>query len=144
MLIHIRKALKSDFLELAAIFQEVRCQVFTWKDSNVFRQEDFYEETKEELILLAEDNKGEIVGFISVWEPDRFIHHLYIKSAFQGYGIGKRLINTLPMYVPFPYHLKCESKNESALLFYTKTGWREIGRGMNGDDEYRVLQLSKP
>ncbi|WP_428659844.1 N-acetyltransferase family protein [Runella sp.] len=141
MFIQIRKAQAIDFPELAAVFLEVRRQVFTWKDINSFREEDFYEQTSGELILLAEDDEQKIVGFISVWEPDRFIHHLYIKSGYQGRRIGKRLIDSLSVYISFPYQLKCESKNDRALHFYAKNGWQEIGRGINEGEEYVLLQL---
>ena len=38
--------------------------------------------------MLGED----IVGFASVWVPERFIHHLYVSPAHQRAGVGSALL----------------------------------------------------
>lgn len=77
----------------------------------------FDKDTEGEFILVAlVDN--EIVGFVSVWSRDNFIHHLYVSNHFQNKGIGLRLLNSLIKKAPSELTLKCLVKNKLALNFY--------------------------
>src|ERR1035438_9572663 len=76
--IGIRRAEAKDSGALARIFVESRLETFYWQNPARFRLEDFEKETAGETVFVAEDGSGKILGFISVWEPERFVHHLYI------------------------------------------------------------------
>src|ERR1035438_8641613 len=89
--IHIRKAEESDFAALATIFLAARRQAYHWRDPAELKREDFEPQTAGEAIFLAEDERQEILGFISVWELERFVHHLFVALDHQRHGIGKRL-----------------------------------------------------
>ncbi|MCG3147997.1 MAG: hypothetical protein PCFJNLEI_01439 [Verrucomicrobiae bacterium] len=131
----IRKAQPADYPQLAQIFLDARRQVFPWQIPVL---SDFEQQTAGEIIYVAVEKKP--VGFISIWEPDRFIHHLYVAPQHQRCGIGKQLLDSLRQWLPLPYQLKCVAKNELARAFYTKHGWREISRGTSADGEYIILE----
>src|ERR1017187_1168941 len=142
--ISIRRAEAKDSAVLARIFVESRLEAFYWQNPARFRLEDFVKETAGEAVFVAEDGSGKILGFISVWEPDRFVHHLYIAPDQQRRGIGKRLLESLLSWLPLPYRLKCKGRNETACAFYRKNDWVETGRGTDEHGEYLVLGFHGP
>ena len=142
--INIRRAVAGDGVALAHIFMESRIEAFPWQNPARFRSEDFKKETAGEAVFVAENGSGKILGFISVWEPERFIHHLFIAPNQQRRGIGKRLLESLSTWLPLPYRLKCKVKNEAACIFYHKNGWVETGRGTDEHGEYLVLEFHGP
>lgn len=140
--IHIRKAEKTDYVTLATIFLESRRRAYHWRDLAGLKLEDFEVQTAGEVIFLAEDERQEILGFISVWEPERFVHHLFVAPDHQRNGIGKRLLDSLSSWLPLPYRLKCKEKNLAARAFYAKHGWTEVGRGSDEHGEYLILEYN--
>jgi len=145
-MIKIRKAEASDTAQLEALFLITRQRTFHWENPDKFKLEDFKQSTSGETIFVAEDEDTTIVGFVSVWEQDAipFIHHLFVAQNHQRKGIGELLMQSLLAWLPPPYRLKCVSKNRSALAFYHKHGWIEIGRGIGEDGEYLLLELPHP
>jgi len=103
--------------------------------------DDFDEVTQDELVLVCVNAGADILGFISVFVPDRFIHHLYVSPGLEGVGIGSILLATLPAYVSLPWSLKCVLANTRARQFYAKHGWFEAGRGDGADGPYVVLTM---
>ena len=99
--------------------------------------------TDGETVFVAENVNGNIIGFISVWEKDKypFIHHLFIALDYQRQGIGTLLIKSLFAWLPRPYRLKCVLKNQNAVAFYRKNNWLEVDRGIGEDGEYLLLEL---
>jgi GNAT superfamily N-acetyltransferase len=143
MSVTIRKAKKEDSDFLANIFLESRRSAFSWEDPAKFKLEDFYNQTEGEIIFLAEDSHKKILGFISIWEQDSFIHHLFISPEHQKKGIGTLLLNSLTPWLPLPWKLKCLTKNKPALNFYKKNGWIEIEQNTSNDGNYVLMELSK-
>ncbi|HRE83771.1 MAG TPA: GNAT family N-acetyltransferase [Opitutaceae bacterium] len=138
----IRLATFADQAALSRLFVEVRRATFTWRDPHAFSEADFEEQTLGESVWLAEGASGEILGFISIWEPDAFIHHLYVLPAYQRQGIGRALLNHTRRWLPLPHRLKCLELNSRALRFYRQEGWVEIGQGGSQDDAYRHLEYA--
>lgn len=91
-------------------------------------------------MILPASREQQVIGFISVWEPDRFIHHLYVHPDHQGTGIGKALIDAVAQRYPGPLTLKCVAANHAALAFYRHTGWHQISTGTGPDGDYFLLQ----
>jgi ribosomal protein S18 acetylase RimI-like enzyme len=141
--ISIRRAEAKDSAVLARIFLESRLDAFYWQNPARFRLEDFEKETAGETVFVAEDESGNLLGFISVWEPERFVHHLYIAPDQQRRGIGKRLLESLSSWLPLPYRLKCKVKNGAACAFYRKNRWVETGRDTDEQGEYLVLEFHR-
>lgn len=72
-----------------------------------------------------------MVGFISIWEPDSFIHHHYVLPKCQSMGIGKMLHDTGVKMLTNPVKLKCLKGKERALDFYMNQGWVVIEDGLD-------------
>ena len=132
----VRQAVKGDEVELARIFLAARLQVFTWCDLDGFRLEDFGVETAGEAVSVVDDGGGRVVGFISVWERERFVHHLYVDPEAQGSGYGTALLGVLDGR----HELKCQVKNVRAYRFYLRRGWRELSRGRDLTGEYALME----
>ncbi|HDZ9270902.1 TPA: GNAT family N-acetyltransferase, partial [Vibrio cholerae] len=69
---------------------------------------------------------GNVVGFISIWEPDNFVHHLYLATEYQGQGVGSMLLNCAKMKYG-NLSLKCMVQNQKALNFYLSQVDDELG-----------------
>lgn len=96
---------------------------------------DFEAEVSGEQIELARLG-GRTVAYVSVWEPDAFIHHLYVDPASQGFGVGAALVERLAMrFSSKALSLKCLTINLTALTFYRRLGFEEttdVGRDAFG------------
>ena len=137
----IRPAHPSDMEALAHLFLHARRATFTWEDPARFQLVDFAPQTRDETIWVAALAEGPLVGFIAAWPPTSFVHHLFVAPAYQGRGIGPRLLASLASWLPLPYTLKCLTRNTRAFSFYQQNGWREIGSGGQGNEAYRLLQF---
>ncbi len=144
MQISVRRAEPKDHPSLARIFLEARKNAFTWQDAAAFTLADFVHQTRGEILILAEDENGTVLGFISVWEPDSFVHHLFVDPLFQGRGIGTRLLESLRVWLPPPHRLKCLLANTRAHSFYLRKGWTEIARAGAGAEVYAELVWRPP
>jgi GNAT superfamily N-acetyltransferase len=93
----------------------------------------FAAETKGERVFVAEA-AGKVSGFVSLYEPKSFVHHLYVEPALQGYGIGKALLAHAVAHAGGSATLKCQLRNPQTLGFYRRPGWRdgETGEGDAG------------
>ena len=122
-----------------------RQQTFTWEHPDKFKIEDYRKSTEGETGFLAEDEEGQIVGFISVWEQDSpaFIHHLFVSKSYQRKGVGKLLMHSLFSWLPLPYRLKCLAKNQNAIAFYLKNNWIILDNGTSQEGDYFLLELRK-
>nr|WP_253202592.1 GNAT family N-acetyltransferase [Flavobacterium sp. MC2016-06] len=111
-------------------------------DSITFNLLDFDKETQGEYILtvLCDDK---VIGFISVWIPTNFIHHLYIDESFHKRGIGKELLKTVIEKTGLPIRLKCLEKNTDAIQFYKKLGFEKREKGESENGSYYVMKLSE-
>lgn len=79
---------------------------------------DFKRETDGELVFLARVNKT-IAGYVSVWQADWFVHHLYVDPKVHGVGVGTALVtHVLGLASPQPISLKCQVQNLGAMAFY--------------------------
>jgi GNAT superfamily N-acetyltransferase len=136
----VRPATPDDTPALAEIFRASRRKAFYWRETEDFFLSDFVDQTKGEVVHLAETLDGVPVGFTAVWEQNSFIHHLFVAPEFQRLGIGTLLLNSLEQWLPKPHRLKCLVANESAVRFYHSLGWTEISRGSDIHGAYYLLQ----
>ncbi|OPC32447.1 GNAT family N-acetyltransferase [Elizabethkingia miricola] len=84
---------------------------------------------------------GETIAFISLWEPDNFIHYLFVNPLYQSKGIGLQLIAYLSEVYGKPLGLKCLLENTNAVRFYKKNGFYEKYRGTSAEGEYIYFEL---
>ncbi|CAB3773963.1 MULTISPECIES: GNAT family N-acetyltransferase [Burkholderia] len=140
MSVAIRSAVAEDWPKLRQLFMEVRRDAYPWLEPEKIRSEDLDEQTQGELLLIAEDDSGLPAGFVSVWEPDNFIHHLYVGLDRQRLGVGRALLHALPEWPTARYRLKCLTRNLSALSFYRACNFIEVGSGISEDGDYILLE----
>ena len=125
---------------LAAIYRDCRTEA-AWLPTAV-KESDFARDTQGEALLVAVGSDDEPEGFVSVWEPDAFIHHLYVRLGSRQKGIGTQLLESLRSRLPKPWTLKCVRANDGALTFYLRRGWLEISSGVGEDGPYAVLEMT--
>ncbi|MBK4211204.1 GNAT family N-acetyltransferase [Bacillus safensis] len=134
----IREAKTIDYPQLRQICLESRRQSFHWLNPEELHLQDFDQDTQEEQIFLAEDN-NKILGFISLYVPDRFIHLLFVHPEAAGQGAGDLLLKQAIKVLGTPVTLKCVSDNHNALSFYQKRGWKAVVEEGEPGAEYWVL-----
>lgn len=137
-MVRIRTLADSDLPALRELFLHARRATFTWLDGAAFRLQDFDAQTLGERVLVAETGNGAIAGFLALWEPDQFIHHLYIAADYQRQGIGRALLRAAG-WPETRLTLKCLRRNEAALAFYTAHHFVDIGQGSDADSDYLLL-----
>ncbi|MSP48564.1 MAG: GNAT family N-acetyltransferase [Alphaproteobacteria bacterium] len=115
-------AVHGDRARLAEIFLVARRHAFPWILPERFRLGDFKRETDGETILTAEVD-GRVAGFASVWEPDGFLHHLYVDPPMHRRGIGRALVVAMAGLCEKPLKLKCQTNNRPAMAFYRHLGF---------------------
>jgi ribosomal protein S18 acetylase RimI-like enzyme len=120
----IRTALVTDVAACARLFasgqQEIEPKVPPWRET------EFGEQVSGEDLLVAASG-SEVVGFLSLWRPDAFVHFLHVARTWRRRGVGKRLLLAARNEVRRPLELKCLAANRAALTFYRHLGWRPTG-----------------
>lgn len=103
--------------------------------------EEFLSETEGERVFVAH-RKTRIMGFLSIWMTDAFVHHLYVDPDFQRQGIGVALLARAADFMEgVELSLKCQVQNENAISFYRAVGFVETGEC--GEDRFgRWVRLS--
>lgn len=137
-MVKIREFVEADRKQLQHIYLSSRQRTFYWLDTASFELNDFDNDTRGEEISVADDD-GLLKGFIALWSPDNFIHHLYVHPQFLNKGIGKMLLNSIVEKATKPITLKCLANNQNALSFYKSQGWRHESEGFNQDGKYYLL-----
>lgn len=139
MPVKIRPYHTDDTEYLKELYLRVRIETFYWEDPKRFDLEDLEKDTPEEEIMIAEID-GAVAGFISVWPPESFVHHLYIDKTFRGKGIGRLLLDDALKKYPRPLKLKCPIQNDPAIQFYKKLGWEVLEEAMGAFGPYYLMQ----
>jgi GNAT superfamily N-acetyltransferase len=140
MPVTVRRAVAEDHPVLQELFLTSRRQTYTWMKTDTFRLTDLSQQTQGETILVAQDEQAAIAGFISIWEADHFIHHLYVDTRLHKRGIGRALLAALPGWPGQRYTLKCLVLNHVAADFYRASGFAETARDVGVDGEYIVFE----
>jgi len=123
----IRRARSDEITACAALYERVGNATFTWRPENWFRASDFLRFAKEEAVYIAESN-GQILGLLSLYRPEGFVHCLYVDLPAQGLGIGTALLAHAAKEVRGPLTLKVDEPNRRALSFYKQLGFQELAR----------------
>ena len=136
----VRPFSESDRAALESIYRTSRAEATWLPDAIRAREADFLHDTDGEILFVAVGPNDEPRGFISVWEPDGFIHHLYVRTDSRRQGIGGLLLGFLQGRVPTPWKLKCLRSNANAIAFYASHGWLEVGSGSGEDGPYALME----
>jgi ribosomal protein S18 acetylase RimI-like enzyme len=122
---NIRKQTTSDIERLERIFLITRQTTFEDRKDK-FKIGDFMESTVGDDVWVCEID-GFIVGFISLYLQDNFIHNLFVEPQYQGYGVGSKLLLFAEDKLLRPMTLKVAMDNLKVCTFYEKYGWYNAG-----------------
>lgn len=125
--------------QLKKLFLESRQKTFYWLDTTAFNLNDFELQTQDEQLFVAIEEKT-VIGFISLWLEDNFIHHLYVRESDQQKRIGSQLLDVAMQQMNGPIRLKCLEKNSPAIFFYKKHGFIELEKGMSTEGIYILME----
>jgi GNAT superfamily N-acetyltransferase len=140
--IQVRPFEERDRPALQAIYRDCREEA-AWLPVTVKERSDFSRDTEGETILVAVGPDDEPQGFISAWQRDGFIHHLYVRSCSRRKRIGQALLDALGARMPKPWRLKCLRANLEAMAFYAAQGWNEISSGANEEGTFALLERAE-
>jgi GNAT superfamily N-acetyltransferase len=87
-------------------------------------------ETADETLFVAVDERDEVIGFVSIYLPQSFVHHLYVDPSESGRGVGTKLLSHAVAAAGGSATLKCQTGNARALRFYRRLGWVEVAAGI--------------
>lgn len=142
MNIVIREFEEADRDALRNLYVASRSATFTWGAIESHQERDFDVHTVGERILVAVVN-GNILGFASIWEPDSFLHNLFVHPSAIRSGVGKALLTSCGRYFSKTPTLKCLKANAKAAQFYTVQGWRVIREDVGPDGPYLLMSASR-
>ena len=134
----ISEFVEEDRAELRQLYNDVRKETFNRIESQ--KKYTFDLDTKGEAIMVAK-TEGKVAGFISVWLPDNFIHHLYIRKEYRRKGLGSSLIGHVKKQLKKPLTLKCLLDNINAVKFYEKNGWNAKSTGISDHGVFILFEL---
>ena len=126
----LRLARGEEITACAALYERVGNATFTWRPKNWFRAADFLRFAKEETVFVAESN-GQILGILSLYRPESFVHCLYVDAPAQGLGVGSALLDFAAKEARGPLSLKVDEPNKRAMAFYESRGFK---RRESGED----------
>ena len=123
----------TDTWALQGLIDEVNRNA-NWLPTSASRLVDITHSTKGERTMVAVNRAGRIIGMVSVYEADAFIHHLYVAASTHRQGVGTAMLDSLKPWLAYPWRLKCVCANTQALAFYAAHGWvvEEEGAGEEG------------
>lgn len=127
-----------DLPRLRQIYLTSRKATFTWISSMQYQLEDFDQATEGEVIWVAVVGDRPI-AYISWWEPENFIHHLFVDPHFFHRGAGKALLQICLSKVGRPASLKCVQRNVQAIAFYQSQGWQITSAGTSTEGKYYLM-----
>ena len=126
--LHMREAEDGDYPRCAEIYNDGWNFALPEQPRRIGLAE-FLGETSGEKIVVAL-NQRTIVGYVSVWRPECFIHHLYVDPVEHGKGVGRLLLKRVFDFTSSGcVSLKCQKANQRALGFYGKCGFQATGHG---------------
>ena len=130
--IEIKEITEKDIPEIVDIWYEVSLQ------AHGFISSDYWRESKDQMsskyIPMSETytaTDGEnVLGFISL--SDEYLAAIFVKSRFQGRGIGTLLLNHA-MSLRNNLQLKVFCKNKKSVEFYKSKGFSVISESKDND-----------
>ena len=128
----IRKARNAvEIADAAALYVRSGTAAFTWRPPGHFTADDFIRFAEEEEVWLAFSGNA-LVGLLSLFRADNFIHCLYVTPEAQRLGVGRNLVAHLRRETGQPLTLKLDTLNTKAVAFYEATGWIRL----SGPDDF--------
>ncbi|MBL6853809.1 MAG: GNAT family N-acetyltransferase [Alphaproteobacteria bacterium] len=135
----IRKAKTAAEIEdAAALYERSGTAAFFWRPVGHFQARDFIAFAQQEEVWLAYMSDA-LVGILSLFKEENFVHCLYVDPQAQGLGIGRALVDFVRKRIGKPLTLKLDVPNRKAIAFYDTTGWeRMTGLDDQGIDDQGI------
>ncbi|XBS72019.1 N-acetyltransferase [Acerihabitans sp. KWT182] len=92
-----------------------------------------------ESVSWVAERDGRLAGFISIM-MDQFIGAIFVSPSHHRQGIGSALMAQAKRRYPV-LSLEVYRLNRSALAFYHRQGFREIGSAFNAETNHSILTL---
>jgi ribosomal protein S18 acetylase RimI-like enzyme len=138
----IRRARSEEIAACAALYERVGNATFTWRPKNWFQAADFLRFAKEEAVFIAEAN-GQILGLVSLYRPESFVHCLYVDMPAQGLGVGTALLAHAAKEAQGALSLKVDEPNKRAVIFYKALGFTEKDSGDDHGVHWLLLKQTE-
>ncbi|TMH81319.1 MAG: GNAT family N-acetyltransferase [Betaproteobacteria bacterium] len=111
-----------------------------WLPAAVKADPNFARASQGEAVFVYHSTEGRLVGLLSVYVPESYIHHVFVDPEFERRGVGTVLLSSLETWLPLPWRLKCVTANAPARAFYASHGWIEVGSGNSDQGPYVLLE----
>jgi ribosomal protein S18 acetylase RimI-like enzyme len=131
----IRPTKVEDILQLEDLFLITQRMTFSSRHADEFKIGDFQISIAEDVVFVAE-NDGKVLGFVSIYPADNFVHNLFVHPDYQRLGIGSELLIFAEKVLKKPITLKVAFDNESVGDFYKKHGYTEV----QSDEPYLLFE----
>jgi ribosomal protein S18 acetylase RimI-like enzyme len=138
----IRKAKPDDTPQLEVLYQRTCRETFTSRPQDTFQMGDYAKSVREDEVWVAEEH-GKIIGFVSTYPADNFVHNLFVYSEHQGRGIGSSLMQRAEANLARPMTLKIAMDNLDVCAFYEKQGWSQVSVHEDAIEPYLLYRKSK-
>ena len=138
----VQEAVPGDWAAIEKLYREA-VNGAAWLPPEARLRTDFATVSQGERVYVIKECAAEPAGFVSVYEPESFIHHLFVAPQFQRQGLASSLLASLHKWLPLPWRLKCVRANTDARSFYVAKGWQEAGAGEGEDGGYLVLEFNQ-
>lgn len=124
----IRRMRPEELGETAALYERVATSTLRWMPAGTHTAVRFIEQAREETVFVAIADRR-VVGLAALYEPESFLHSLYVDEPWRGCGVGTALLAATAECAPFGLSLKVEERNHYARRFYAWHGFvcRERG-----------------
>ena len=144
---NIRSFIKAEVEDILPIYNRARAEEDCFSDVDATLQGLQGLIVGESIFVASSQNaSGEkIIGFVSVWSAEKFIHHLYVDPDCQGKGVATTLIRQCVDVFGYPLSLKCLVTNTTACRYYEASGWQKVRCSSDIDGGailYRLKQLA--
>jgi len=134
-MVMLRKAKPEDTPQLEALFQLTCQETFTSRPKGEFQIGDYAKSVEEDEVWVAEEG-GAVVGFVSTYPADHFVHNLFVHPNHQGRGTGSRLLQTAEAHPSRPMTLKIAMDNFDVCAFYESRGWFMVSEHKDAEEPY--------
>lgn len=132
---NIRKPSIEDIESLEQLFRLTRQHTFVLRRPEEFKIGDYVKSTNEDEVWVADENAF-IIGFVSIYVSDNFIHNLFVHPEHQRMGVGSKLLQIAEQNLGRPMTLKAAMDNPKSFSFYEKYGWHKVFIHQNIDEPY--------
>jgi ribosomal protein S18 acetylase RimI-like enzyme len=121
----------------AELYDRVVRRTFTWFDRLDDQAAKFRSEAAQEEVYVALAG-GRLVGLVSFYRPDSFLHSLYVDYAEHGRGVGAALLAHIEAIAEAPVSLKVQTRNLQARRFYERNGFKIVEEGQDSEQSQWV------